>query len=150
MKKINCYNCHNEMQSTKAEIKCGWGEYSLVINGVKGYECSNCGSKMYAPEEIKMVENIGKALAENKETEKPDYLNVTETADLLRVSTQTIYNQIRANKIKAVKFGREWRFLRKNIESLIADDIGLAARAGSIDSTDQDIINDVRHKMNDE
>lgn len=150
MKKIKCYNCQHEMKSIKTDIKCGWGDYALTINGVKGFVCPDCGAKMYAPEEIEMVENIGKALAESKEPEKPDYLNVTETADLLRVSNQTVYNLIKSNKIKAVKFGREWRFLRKNIESLINDDIGLAARTGSFDPSDQEIINNVRQRMKDE
>jgi len=144
--KLTCYNCHGEMKETKTKINAGWGDYSLTIEGVKGYVCETCGAKMFAPEEIEMVEKLSQALAETKE--KPSYLNVEETAELLRVSTQTIYNMIKSNKIKAVKFGREWRFLRKNIESMINPDYALAARDFEEESSkDQDFILRVTKEM---
>jgi excisionase family DNA binding protein/YgiT-type zinc finger domain-containing protein len=119
MKQVKCYNCSGKMNEIKKQIKAGWGEYTLTIDGVKGFVCQACGAKMYAPDEIEMVENISKSIAESKQTEKPAYLNVDETADLLRVSNQTVYNMIKENKINAVKFGREWRFQRKAIESMM-------------------------------
>ncbi len=145
--KFTCYNCHGEMKKMKTQIEAGWGDYKLTIDGVSGYVCESCGAKMYAPDEIKMVENLSKALAETNSKEMPTYLNVEETADLLRVSTQTIYNMIKSNKIKAVKFGREWRFLRKNIESMINPEFALAARDFKTNSTDIDIINKARKEM---
>lgn len=106
------------MIEKETEITGGWGEYEFTLKGVKGYECNVCGMKLFRPEEIQMVQNLSKALADSNGQERPAYLNVTETADLLRVSTQTVYNMIKSGRIPAVKFGREWRFLRKNIESI--------------------------------
>ncbi len=128
MNKIKCNNCHGDMVEKETQIKAGWGEYKLTIDGVKGFVCEDCGEKIYASQEIQMVENISKSMAESKNIDKPEYLNVSETADLLRVSNQTIYNMIKAGRIKAVKFGREWRFLRKNIESLINVETSFAVR----------------------
>lgn len=65
-----------------------------------------------------------------------DVLNLTEVADILRVSNQTIYNMIKDGRIKAVKFGREWRFNRKDIDAYINGSYDIAARnkKGEIDS----------------
>ena len=77
------------------------------------------------------------------------YLNVTETADLLRVSTQTVYNMIKSGRLPAVKFGREWRFLRKNIESINNPDLAIAARNATEKSfpEDKEIIDAVCEDM---
>lgn len=152
MKSIHCFNCKGNMIETKTHISAGWGEYELTINGVKGFVCSKCGAKMYAPEEIEMVEKISKSIAESKMPDKPTYLNVEETADLLRVTPQTVYNMIKSERIQAIKFGREWRFLRKNIESLMSDGLALAARDASEESVgqDQDIIVKIRKELKDD
>ena len=84
------------------------------------------------------------------EDERPDYLNVEETADLLRVSTQTVYNMIKSGRLKGPKFGREWRFLRKNLESLIQPDQAIAARNTSTQNYEKDsaILDEIRKKRN--
>ena len=84
------------------------------------------------------------------EDERPDYLNVEETADLLRVSTQTVYNMIKSGRLKGTKFGREWRFLRKNLESLIQPDQAIAARNTSTQNYEKDsaILDEIRKKRN--
>ena len=84
------------------------------------------------------------------EDERPDYLNVEETADLLRVSTQTVYNMIKSGRLKGTKFGREWRFLRKNLESLIQPDQAIAARNTSTQNYEKDsaILDAIRKKRN--
>jgi len=97
-----------------------------------------------------MIEDISRGFAERPESERPDYLNVEETADLLRVSTQTVYNMIKSGRLKGTKFGREWRFLRKNIESLIQPQHAIAARNTSTQSYEEDssILSGIRKKRN--
>lgn len=73
-----------------------------------------------------MMEDISRGFTERPEDERPDYLNLEETADLLKVSTQTVYNMIKSGRLKGKKFGREWRFLRKNLENLIQSDQAIA------------------------
>jgi len=45
-------------------------------------------------------------IAERPEDERPDYLNVEETADLLRVSTQTVYNMIKSGRLNVISISR--------------------------------------------
>lgn len=41
----------------------------------------------------------------------PNYLTVTETAQRLRVSTQTVYRWLRAGQLPATRYGRQWRVI---------------------------------------
>ena len=127
------------MIEKKTEITSGWGEYELAIRGVTAFVCEKCGAISLKAEEVKMMEDISRGFAERPEGERPDYLNVEETADLLRVSTQTVYNMIRSGRLKGTKFGREWRFLRKNIESILHPEQALAARNTSAQDCAEDI-----------
>ena len=138
------------MKEQKIEITSGWGEYELVIKGVKAFVCDDCGAISLRPEEVKMMEDVSRGFAERPEVERPDYLNVEETADLLRVTTQTVYNMIKSGRLKGTKFGREWRFLRKNIESLIQPDYAIAARNTSNYNfeADNEILENIRRKHN--
>ena len=43
-----------------------------------------------------------------------------EVADILRVSRQTIYNYVTAKKLKAVKYGREYRVTEEILQEFIA------------------------------
>jgi excisionase family DNA binding protein len=97
-----------------------------------------------------MMEDISRGFAERPEDERPDYLNVEETADLLRVSTQTVYNMIKSGRLKGTKFGREWRFLRKNLESLIQPDQAITVRNTSAQNYEKDsaILDAIRKKRN--
>lgn len=97
-----------------------------------------------------MMEDISRGFVERPEDERPDYLNVEETADLLRVSTQTVYNMIKSGRLKGTKFGREWRFLRKNLESLIQPDKAITDRNTSTQNYEKDsaILDAIRKKRN--
>ena len=132
------------------EITSGWGEYELALKGVRAFVCEKCGAISLRAEEVKMMEDISRGFAERPEDERPDYLNVEETADLLRVSTQTVYNMIKSGRLKGTKFGREWRFLRKNLESLIQPDQAIAARNTSTQNYEKDsaILDAIRKKRN--
>ena len=149
MNKI-CYKCHGNMIEREIEITSGRGEYALAIKGVRAFVCEECGAISLRAEEVKMMEDISRGFAERPEDERPDYLNVEETADLLRVSTQTVYNMIKSGRLKGTKFGREWRFLRKNLESLIQPDQAIAARNTSTQNYEKDsaILDAIRKKRN--
>jgi len=130
MTKRTCFMCGTEMEEKTISTQAGWGKYTLTIEGVNAFVCPECGEIVYPFEEINMLMELGKSLASLRPEERPDLLNVTEVADLLRVSNQTVYNMIRDERLKAVKIGREWRFMRKDIESIInsASNSLLAAR----------------------
>ena len=142
--------CHGNMTERKIQITSGWGKYELEVKGVRAYVCEECGAISLRAEEVQMLESISRGFAERPEAERPDYLNVEETADLLRVSTQTVYNMIKSGRLKGTKFGREWRFLRKNLESLSQPDKAIAARNTSTQNYEKDseILEKIQKKRN--
>ena len=114
-----CYECHGNMTEKKTEIMAGWGEYEVSVKGITAFVCEECGAISLKIENMKVLEDIARGFAARPDDERPDCLNVEETAELLKTSTQTIYNMIRSGKLKGVKTGREWRFLRKDVERLL-------------------------------
>ena len=56
---------------------------------------------------------LSRALSET--TDKPEILDVSQVADLLRVSAQTIYNQVKAGRLPAVRIGKKGRFSRSAV-----------------------------------
>ena len=126
---MKCFACGGKMAPVTTDIKTGWGKYDITIKNVKAYRCEKCDYEVYDPEEVAMIQNISQAYAESDSTNKPDILNVDEVADLLRITTQTVYNMIKDGRLKAQKVGREWRFVRSEVEKLLEPyDISLAAR----------------------
>lgn len=128
--KRTCFMCGTDMEEKIISAEAGWGKYKFTIEGINAHVCPECGEIVYSAEEIHMLQELGKSLANLQAEDRPDLLNVSEVADLLRVSNQTVYNMIRDGRLKAVKIGREWRFMRKDIESIMNadDDFRLAAR----------------------
>ncbi|MFW0892650.1 helix-turn-helix domain-containing protein [Clostridium perfringens] len=137
---MKCYICNHDMEKKITSIDTGWGDYKLTVNGVSAYVCPECGEVILDSKDASMLQKLSRSLEETES--KPDILNLTEVADLLRVSNQTIYNMIKDGRIKAVKFGREWRFNRKDIDSYINGSYDIAARnkKGQIDSVVAEII----------
>jgi len=75
-------------------------------------KCFNCDTEMEkkivnGPEEARMIQNIARGYADATITEKPDILTVDEVTDLLKVTSQTIYNMIKDKRLTAIKIGRE-------------------------------------------
>ncbi|TZE81766.1 helix-turn-helix domain-containing protein [Calorimonas adulescens] len=134
--------CGANMEEKTISTKAGWGKYTLTIDGINAYVCPECGEITYSYEEMHMLQELGKSLSNLSEEERPDVLNVSEVADLLRVSNQTVYNMIKDGRLKAVKVGREWKFMRKNIESILDQETKLAARnnTGQLSEHDFEII----------
>ncbi|GAA6383532.1 hypothetical protein I2900191A2_21780 [Intestinibacter bartlettii] len=134
-----CCICNGDMNKKITSIQTGWGEYKLTIEGINANVCPTCGEVTLESKEAKMVQKLSKSLANIDEDQKPNILNLTEVADLFRVSNQTIYNMIKDGRIKAYKVGREWRFLRKDIETFITGDkCHIAARGQKDKLTDSD------------
>jgi len=92
-----------------------------------------------------MMQSLSKSLANHKP--HIEYLNVTETANILRVSKQSVYNMIKDGRIQAYKVGREWRFMPSDIyavgqSSNTQHQIQMAAKGGEIDQADLKVILD--------
>ena len=49
-----------------------------------------------------------------------DILNIKEVADFLRVPVSTVYKLAQDGKVPAVKVGKHWRFLRRDLELLFS------------------------------
>ncbi|MDS0526070.1 helix-turn-helix domain-containing protein [Clostridium sp. SHJSY1] len=139
-----CYICNSEMEKKTTSVNTGWGAYKLTVDGVNAYVCPKCGEVIIEKNDAIMLQKLSKSLVNVGEEQKPDFLNLTEVADLLRVSNQTIYNMIRDGRLKAHKFGREWRFIRKDIESFMggeeAYDIAARGKSGELNEKDTEII----------
>ncbi|MDU5723268.1 MAG: helix-turn-helix domain-containing protein [Clostridium butyricum] len=132
---MKCYICDHEMEKKITAINTGWGDYKVTVNGISAYVCPECGEMVLDSKDAMMLQKLSRSLEDVRVEDKPDVLNLTEVADLLRVSNQTIYNMIKDGRIKAVKFGREWRFNRKDIDAYINGSYDIAARnkKGEID-----------------
>jgi len=130
---MKCVICSNRMQEINTSYNSRWGDYTLTIQGIKAYKCDECDELVFNSEVAKMIQSITAGFSE-KEGDKPDFLNVEETAELLRVSNQTIYNMIKDGRLVATKVGREWRFSKEKVISLIDngnEEISLAAQKGT-------------------
>lgn len=128
-------------EEKNVNVKTGWGKYDIQINGVEAYVCESCGNEVYGPEEARMIQNIARGYADSTISDKPDILTVDEVSDLLKVTSQTIYNMIRDNRLTAIKIGREWRFRRSDIEELLNPGRPtIAARGGAVSQKDAGIL----------
>lgn len=45
---------------------------------------------------------------------------VNEVLEILKVQRRTLYNYIKQNQIKGIKFGREWRFTAEEVERFLS------------------------------
>lgn len=66
---------------------------------------------------------ITRILDESLERIPPDplaepFLTVRETADLIGVTIQSIYNWIEEGRLRATKFGKEWRIAKADIRAI--------------------------------
>ncbi len=138
-----CFECSSKMKEEVRELEISRNGYTLKLNGIKAYVCQKCGQIVYDSNDIKMMEKLCLAMSETKTNESEINLNVSELAETLRVSNQTIYNMIKDGRLKPIKIGKEWRFMKKDIQSLLGKDDELLAARGlnNKDNTDEDIMN---------
>lgn len=52
---------------------------------------------------------------------KTDLMTATETCRYLKITQHTLYRYLRSRQIPAFKLGKEWRFVRSDLEQWIRD-----------------------------
>jgi len=52
---------------------------------------------------------------------KSELMTVSETCRYLKITTRTLYRYIQKRQIPAFKLGKEWRFVRSDLEQWIRD-----------------------------
>ncbi|MDC8448569.1 MAG: hypothetical protein OJF50_000897 [Nitrospira sp.] len=52
---------------------------------------------------------------------KIDLMTATETCRYLKITQRTLYRYLRSRQIPAFKLGKEWRFVRSDLEQWIRD-----------------------------
>lgn len=52
---------------------------------------------------------------------KTDLMTATETCRYLKITQRTLYRYLRTRQIPAFKLGKEWRFVRSDLEQWIRD-----------------------------
>lgn len=127
-----CFLCGKEMIKVKTTVAGGWKKYKLKIENVDAYRCDECNEEVLDTEEVKMIQEIGMSFSELEENKRPDVLNLAETAQLLRVSNQSVYNMIKDGRLKAFKVGREWRFNAAEIKGVLSGPSTSKQVAGSL------------------
>ena len=112
---MKCLKCKADLLEITTAFKSRWGDYTITIEGVKAQKCEECKEIVFSSEEARMIQNITAGFAESQVENKPDFLNVKETADMLRVSNQTVYNMLKDGRLSARKVGKEWRFSKNGV-----------------------------------
>lgn len=147
----SCPVCGGTVKHMHVEDEAIWGKYAIKVSGIEADVCDSCGERYYSVEDAEVLEKIAKALSESDSQpvtgDGTALLNLSETAKILRVSNQSIYNMIKDGRIKAAKVGREWRFRLAEIKSLLSSgsDLPLAARnSREISQHDKEIIEKLR------
>ncbi len=139
---MKCYNCNGDLIEKEKELELRNGDYTIILKGVRAHICEKCGEIIYNAKDLKLMRQLCKSFSDYKDYERPDFLNVSEVASLLSVSNQTIYNMIKDKRLKPVKIGKEWRFMKKDIDSIINDnddDLQMAARNLKEEITDEEL-----------
>lgn len=52
---------------------------------------------------------------------KTDLMTAAETCRYLKITQRTLYRYLRSRQIPAFKLGKEWRFVRSDLEQWIRD-----------------------------
>lgn len=117
---MKCYVCGGEMRKAQRDIDANWKGRQLVFRGLEAWVCDSCGEQAYEPDDVRLMQNVMRGL--ELEEAPPQIMNVEEVADLLRVSSQTVYVLARSGKLPAVKVGREWRFVRDQLLAALQAD----------------------------
>ncbi|WHZ29516.1 MAG: hypothetical protein OJF51_004318 [Nitrospira sp.] len=60
---------------------------------------------------------------------KDRLMTVTETCRYLKITQRTLYRYLQSRQIPAFKLGKEWRFVRSDLEQWIRDRTGTAVNS---------------------
>lgn len=128
MQKV-CPKCLHELEVKSTSIQSGFGNLKLNIEGITVYVCPYCGDTTMESTDALVLQKLSETLRnpEYKKSspslvikeEEREILTLSEVASLLRVSHQTIYNMIKDGRLKGHKVGREWRFIKKDIDAYV-------------------------------
>lgn len=114
---MKCYICGGTMKQIPKDVEGNWKGRTVVFKGLSPWICEKCGEEAYEPADVDVMQSLIRGTGETEPA--PEIMNIEEVADLLRVSAQTVYTLVRKGKLPATKIGREWRFSRQKILSLI-------------------------------
>ncbi len=130
--KIKCLKCKANMHEIITTFNSRWGDYTIAIEGVKAHKCNECEEMVFSSKEARMIQNITAGFADSQAEDKPDFLNVQETADMFRVSNQTVYNILKDGRLSVRKVGKGWRFSKdEGYEAGLGKSaVSVAARVG--------------------
>lgn len=127
MSKI-CNKCLHQFEVKTTSIQSGLGNLKVMIEGITLYVCPKCGDTILQSTDALVLQKLKETLdherseletISTKKEEIPEILTLPEVAKMLRVSHQTIYNMIRDGRLKGYKVGREWRFLKKDVDDYL-------------------------------
>ncbi|AFV10502.1 excisionase-like protein [Thermacetogenium phaeum DSM 12270] len=110
---MECYICGGEMKKNKKDVDATWKGRTITFRGMNAWVCSSCGEEAYEPDDVRLMQGLIRGTL--NQPEYPEIMNVSEVAELLRVSNQTVYNLVKSGRLPATKVGREWRFSREKI-----------------------------------
>lgn len=123
-----CSKCLHQFEVKTTSIQSGLGNLKVMIEGITVYVCPNCGDTILESTDAFVLQKLKETLDQkNQEIEVsvaqkeeiPEILTLSEVAKMLRVSHQTIYNMIRDGRLKGYKVGREWRFIKKEVDDYL-------------------------------
>ncbi len=146
---MKCVYCNQKMNKVTTSTNTKWGDYEITISGLPAYECPECGEKIFTSQTIDIIQGLAAGIADSTQQDKPNNLNVTETADMLRVSKQTIYNMLRDGRLSAKKVGREWRFDPDEVARTLprpANQFDAVARSDMLTEKDATIVENIIYK----
>ena len=52
-----------------------------------------------------------------------EILNIKEVSNYLKIPVSTVYKLVQDGKVPAVKFGKHWRFMKKDLNHLFEQNI---------------------------
>lgn len=139
---MRCYICNGKMKKTLKDLDANWKGRHVTFRGLSAWVCQACNEETYEPDDVRLMQGLMKGLVGHPEL--PEIMNVEEVADLLRVSSQTVYNLVKQGKLPATKIGREWRFSRDAVVGIMngasteTPGIRIAARLDTGEMSDGD------------
>ena len=57
-----------------------------------------------------------------------EILNIKEVSNYLKIPVSTVYKLVQDGKVPAVKFGKHWRFMKKDLDHLFEQNIPIKSK----------------------
>ena len=57
-----------------------------------------------------------------------EILNIKEVSSYLKIPVSTVYKLVQDGKVPAVKFGKHWRFMKKDLDHLFEQNIPIKSK----------------------